>query len=121
MFDGLEGERGVAEEDAGGPGALGVRGGSGGWRAVREAVAGAGEGDGGEDEERRRGGEVGLRGGRALDQPRRCAAAVAAGRGTTPLAAVRDGERHVCFALTDFPFVPRLRSASSTCLRDARR
>lgn len=69
MFDGLEGERGVAEEDAGGPGALGVGAAAAGGGRVREAVAGAGEGDGGEDEERRRGGEVGLRGGRALDQP----------------------------------------------------
>lgn len=69
VFDGLEGERGVAEEDAGGPGALGVGAAAAGGGRVREAVAGAGEGDGGEDEERRRGGEVGLRGGRALDQP----------------------------------------------------
>ncbi len=120
MFDGLEGERGVAEEDAGGPGALGVGAAAAGGGRVREAVAGAGEGDGGEDEERRRGGEVGLRGGRALDQPPAPRPAATAA-GTTPLAAVRDGERHVCFALTDFPFVPRLRSASSTCLRDARR
>lgn len=62
VFDGLEGERGVAEEDAGGPGALGVGTAAAGVGRVGEAGAeGAGEGRGDEGQESGRCGEVGGR------------------------------------------------------------
>ena len=70
VFDGLEGEGGVAEEYAGGPGALGVGAAAAGGGRVREARGeGAGEGRGDEGEERDRGAEVGGRGGRVVGAP----------------------------------------------------
>ena len=65
VLDGLEGEGGVPEEDAGGPGTLGVGTAPAGGRWVREAgEGGAGIGDRGEGEEGESCGKVGGRGGR---------------------------------------------------------
>jgi hypothetical protein len=65
VFDGLEGEGGVPEEYAGGPGTLGVGAAQAGGRRVREAgEGGARVRESCEDEERQRRGEVGGRGGR---------------------------------------------------------